>query len=89
MKNTLTVAMLRRRGMAAIEGGLRHGPIHIMKRGKPAAVVLSEADYRRLTDGSSDALPGLTATQWLLAQSSLELRSKQDIDEALDRERSW
>lgn len=42
MTNTLTVAELKRRGMAAIEEGLRHGPVHIVKRSRPAAVVLSE-----------------------------------------------
>jgi hypothetical protein len=31
--------------MAAIEEGLRHGPLHIVKRNKPAAVVLSEDEY--------------------------------------------
>lgn len=42
--NTLTVAEFKRRGMAAIEDGLRRGPVHIVKLNK-AAVVLSEDDY--------------------------------------------
>ena len=46
--NILTVAEIKRRGMAAIEEGLRDGPVHIVKRNKPAAVVLSEDDSRRL-----------------------------------------
>ena len=33
--NTLTAAELKRRGMAAIDDGLRHGPVHLMKRNKP------------------------------------------------------
>jgi len=89
MNNTLTVAMLKRRGMAAIEEGLRHGPIHIVKRNKPAAVVLSEDEYLRLTSRQSNSLPGQTAIQWLLAQPSANLRSKQDIDEAQAEERNW
>ena len=89
MTNTLTVAMLKRRGMAAIEEGLRNGPIHIVKRNKPAAVVLSEDEYLRLTGSQSNRLPGQTAMQWLLAQPSANLRSKQDIDEALEQERNW
>lgn len=89
MKNTLTAAMLKRRGMAAIEEGLRNGPIHIMKRNKPAVVVLSEDEYLRLTGSQPSKLPGQTAMQWLLAQPSANLRSKQDIDEALDQERNW
>lgn len=40
--NTLTAAELKRRGMAAIEERLRLGPVHRVKRSKPAAVVLTE-----------------------------------------------
>jgi hypothetical protein len=29
--NTLTAAELKRRGMATIEDGLRHGPVHLMR----------------------------------------------------------
>lgn len=36
--NTLTAAELNRRGMAAIEEGLRGGPIHIVKRNRPTAI---------------------------------------------------
>jgi hypothetical protein len=89
MNNTLTVAELKRRGMAAIEEGLRHGPLHIVKRNKAAAVVLSEDEYLRLTGGQPTRVPGQTAMQWLLAQPSANLRSKQEIDEALDQERGW
>lgn len=89
MNNTLTVAELKRRGMAAIEEGLRNGPIHIVKRNKAAAVVMSEDEYLRLTGSQPNSLPGQSAIQWLLAQPSANLRSKQDIDEALDQERNW
>ncbi len=30
--NTVTIAEIKRRGMAAIEDGLRRGPLHIVKR---------------------------------------------------------
>jgi PHD/YefM family antitoxin component YafN of YafNO toxin-antitoxin module len=43
--NTLTIAELKRRGMSAIEEGLEKGPIHIMKRNRPSAVIVTEADY--------------------------------------------
>lgn len=85
--NTLTVAELKRRGMAAIEDGLRAGPVHIVKRNRPAAVVLSEEDYQRLTQGKSPMSPGLTAVQWLLNQSSTDKRSKASIDATLQDER--
>lgn len=89
--NTLTSAVLKRRGMAAIEEGLLRGPLHLVKRNKPAAVVLSEEEYARLTQGSAGTAPvGLSAVQWLLSQSSRATRTKAQIDKALRDERgSW
>jgi hypothetical protein len=89
MHNVLTVAELKRRGMAAIEEHLRRGPVHILKRNKPAAVVLSEEDYQRLTGSQPNDVPGLSALQWLLTQPATGRRSKQEIDEALIAERDW
>lgn len=89
MENILTVAELKRRGMAAIEEGLKHGPLRIMKRNRSAAVVLSEEDYRRLTGVQSGGVRGLSALQWLLTQPADGTRSKEDIDRALADERSW
>jgi prevent-host-death family protein len=87
--NTLTVSELKRRGMAAIEDGLRSGPVHIVKRNKPAAVVLSEDDYQRLAHGLASTPSGVTAVQWLLNQRSTGKRSKVQIDDALQAERDW
>ena len=87
--NTLTAAELKRRGMAAIEDGLRHGPVHIVKRNRPAAVVLSEDDYQRLAHGKATVISGLTAMQWLLSQHVDGKRSKAQIDAALKAERDW
>jgi len=89
MENTLSAAELKRRGMAAIEDRLRHGPIHLVKRNKPAAVVLSEDEYRRLIGQQSDRVPGLSAVQWLLSQPAAGTRSKEAIDAALRAERDW
>jgi len=47
MNNTLTVAMLKRRGMAAIEEGLRRGPIHIVKRNDAATLGRYDAFFVR------------------------------------------
>jgi prevent-host-death family protein len=82
--NTLTVAELKRRGMAAIEEGLRRGPLHIVKRNRPAAVVMSEDEYQRLAHGKIAKPPGTTAVQWLLDQPTTGERSKVRID-LLDR----
>ena len=89
--NTLTVAELKRRGMAAIEEGLRHGPVHLMKRNKPSAVVLSEEEYARLAQAKAGAAPvGMSAVQWLLSQRTTGTKRKAQIDKALRAEReSW
>lgn len=89
MTNTLTVAEIKRRGMAAIEEGLRHGPVHIVKRNKPAAVVLTEEEYQRLAHGRGATPVGMTAMQWLLSQPPLGARSKGQIDKDLKAERNW
>lgn len=87
--NTLSVAELKRRGMSAIDEGLRRGPVHIVKRNKMAAVVLSEDDYLRLTNQKLSTPPGMTAIQWLLAQPTTGKRSKTQIDADLQAERAW
>lgn len=89
MDNTLTAAELKRRGMAAIEEGLQRGPLHIIKRNRAAAVVLSEADYRRLLGAQQGDRPTVTALQWLLTQSAAGDRDKARIDAALAQERAW
>jgi len=85
--NTLTAAELKRRGMAAIEEGLRHGPVHIVKRNRPAAVVLTEQEYARLAQDQAATPAGITALQWLLSHPSAKTRKKKDIDTALRDER--
>ena len=87
--NTLTISELKRRGMAAIEDGLRSGPVHIVKRNKPAAVVLSEAEYQKLAHGRVSTPNGVTAVQWLLNQRVVGKRSKEQIDATLKTERDW
>ena len=47
--NTLPSAEFRRRGMVALEERLKQGPVHILKHNRPAAVVLSEEEYQRLS----------------------------------------
>ena len=88
--NTLTVAELKRRGMAAIEDGLRHGPVHIVKRNRPAAVVLSEEEYQQLAHGKVSAPGGMSAVQWLLGQPATGTKDKATLDSDLSAERdAW
>jgi len=88
-QNTVSVSEIKRRGMSAIEESLRRGPVHIIKRNKMAAVVLSESDYQRLTNQKLSSPSGMTAMQWLLAQPSVGKRSKNQIDADLKAERAW
>jgi hypothetical protein len=89
MDNIVTAAELKRRGMAALEEGLRRGPVRIVKRNKLAAVVVSERDYAHLSGSKQAAVAGMSAMQWLLAHAGTGRRSKKDIDAALRAERSW
>ena len=47
--NILTIEQIKRRGIAAVEDALRHGPVHLVKRNQPAAVVVTEAEFTRLS----------------------------------------
>ena len=87
--NTLSAAELKRRGMAAIEDGLRRGPLHLVKRNRPAAVVISEDEYQRLARGKLSAPAAVTAVQWLLSQPPIGKRSKAQIDALLKTVRDW
>ena len=89
--NSLTAAVIKRRGMAAIEEGLRRGPVHLIKRNKPSAVVVSVEDYSRLSRREA-AGPGvgMTAVQWLLKQPVRGRKTKKQMDGALRIERdAW
>ena len=88
MNNTLSAAEIKRRGFAAIEEGLRSGPVHLVKRNRLAAVVVSEEEYQRLIENQPPLVPGMTAIQWLLAHPG-GTRSKADIDSGLADERAW
>jgi PHD/YefM family antitoxin component YafN of YafNO toxin-antitoxin module len=90
-RNVLTSAELKRRGIVAIEQALQHGPVHLIKRNQPAAVVLSEQHYRQLQLRASRApAPDPSALQWLLTVPPSESpRSKAAIDAELAAERDW
>jgi PHD/YefM family antitoxin component YafN of YafNO toxin-antitoxin module len=46
--NVITVAEIKRSGFAALDAALAQGPVHLMKRNRPSAVLLSPADYAAL-----------------------------------------
>jgi hypothetical protein len=80
--NVLRSAELKRGGIAAVEQALRAGPVHLLKRNSPAAVVISEAEYNRLRRlADRPAAVGPSCLDWLLAlPSAATARSKQEID---------
>lgn len=86
--NSLTAAELKRRGMAAIEEGLRHGPVHLVKRNKAAAVVLSAEEYSRLAQGGHGKTLGMSAVQWLLARPAAGRKGRKQLDASLRKERA-
>ena len=89
MDNAVSTSEIKRRGMAAIEEGLARGPLHILKRNRPAAVVLSEEEYQRLVRAQAPVPVGLSALQWLLGQPT-GVRDKAEIDAELGSERdAW
>lgn len=87
--NTLTSAEIKRHGLAVIEERLAQGPVHLMKRNRRAAVVLSEAEYARLLQAQPKAVPGQSALQWLLTQAPQGQRSRAEIDAELEAGRDW
>ncbi len=89
MENILSAAELKRRGMASIESSLQNGPVHLYKRNRRVAVVLSEAEYQRLTAVAGRSVPGKTALEWLLDHPSKSKRTRDDIDQQLRDNRNW
>jgi hypothetical protein len=69
----------------AIEQALQRGPVHLLKRNQPAAVVLSEQHYRQLQRQADQAAsPETSALEWLLMQpQASQPRSKASIDAEL------
>lgn len=88
-RNDLPVAEIKRRGMAAIEERLNRGPVHLIKRNRATAVVVSEEDYLQLTRSRQPSAPGLSALQWLLANTPTGGASQQVLGAERDAERAW
>ena len=73
--------------MAAVEEALKRGPIHLMKRNRRAAVVLSGADYEALTGHRQGKAVGMSAIQWLLSGAPRGRKGKAALDAALRAQR--
>ncbi|HXH02581.1 MAG TPA: type II toxin-antitoxin system Phd/YefM family antitoxin [Candidatus Competibacteraceae bacterium] len=89
--NTIPASEIKRRGIAAVDEALKHGPVHIIKNNRPRYVVLSEEDYARLA-----ARAGVPTHEqgdiWdlILQRPWQGTRTREEIDAALKEERdSW
>ncbi len=71
LTNTLTIAEIKSGGMAALDVALQRGAATIMKRNRPAAIVLSPADYDCLVAKAARNSAPSSALDWLLSASSL------------------
>lgn len=69
--NTITVAEIKRSGFTALDAALQRGPVQLMKRNRPGAVLLRPEDYERMlrlvargqADGGNRALALLAGGQ--------------------------
>ena len=53
--NSIPAHDIKRRGISAVDGLLRDGPVHVIKNNRPSYVVLTEAAYADLLDAYRDA----------------------------------
>jgi prevent-host-death family protein len=74
-----------------VEEALRAGPVHLLKRNRPAAVVLSADDYQRLQRSAAQPDPaGPSCLAWLLELPAAAAgRSRNAIDADLNEPRDW
>ena len=64
--NTITIADIKRGGMAALDVALYRGAATIMKRNQPAAVVLTPAAYQALVASAANGASPSGALDWML-----------------------
>ncbi|MEO5795906.1 MAG: hypothetical protein ABIP34_13535 [Rhodoferax sp.] len=55
--NIVTVADIKRSGFAALDALLAIGPVHLMKRNRPGAVLLRPEDYAQLLAQAQRSAP--------------------------------
>ncbi|MFZ9752493.1 MAG: hypothetical protein ACO3B3_02915 [Cyanobium sp.] len=89
--NVLCSAELKRRAIAAIEEALRAGPLHLLKRNRPTALVLSADDDQRLQRSAAQPeTAGPSCLEWLLELPAAAAgRSRNAINADLNEQRDW
>lgn len=53
--NIVPAQEIKRRGIAAVDEALAHGPVHIIKNNRPQYVVLTEERYKELLEIQEEA----------------------------------
>lgn len=53
--NIVPAQEIKRRGIAAVDEALAHGPVHIIKNNRPQYVVLTEERYKELLEMQEEA----------------------------------
>ena len=53
--NTIPAQEIKRRGIAAVDGLIANGDVHVIRNNRPEYVVLSEARYRELVAEAEEA----------------------------------
>jgi hypothetical protein len=80
--NTITIAEIKRGGMAALDMAMLRGSATIMKRNRPAAIVLTPAAYEVLLAKAGKDAPTSTALDWLLQASNAPTPSPSGLEGA-------
>lgn len=82
---TLSASEIKRRGIAAVEEYLPHGPVHIIKNNHLAYVVMSEHAYQELKR-SARKRAKLTLSA-LLKKPATGKATRKDLDKQIKQER--
>ncbi len=53
--NTISAQELKRRGIAAVDGLIESGDVHVIRNNRPEYVILSEERYRELVAEAEEA----------------------------------
>ena len=52
---TIAAQEIKKRGISAVDEGIKEGPVHVIKNNQPQYVVLSEERYRQLVEAEDEA----------------------------------
>jgi hypothetical protein len=87
---TIAASELKRRGLAALHGLLRRGPVHVLQRNRLACVVLSPEAYDRLEAAAAADAKAPDVWTMLKELPMAGGRSRAEIDAQLATDRaSW